>query len=590
MKAQTAKNAVIVPVGAKGGFVVKRPPVDRHALADEVLECYRTFIRGLLDLTDNLVDGAIVHPRCGCTDGDDAYLVVAADKGTASFSDVANALADDYRYWLGDAFASGGSSGYDHKAMGITARGAWISVRAHFRAMGVDADTAPLTVVGIGDMSGDVFGNGLLRSPHVRLLAAFDHRHVFVDPDPDPASSFVERRRLFDLAGSSWAAYDAALLSPGGGVYPRSAKAVPLSAEARAALGFDPSGAPPTPDDVVSAILRAPVDLLWNGGIGTFVKATGESTTDVGDRATDSVRVDATDLRCRVIGEGGNLGLTQAARVEYALHGGRVYSDAIDNSAGVDCSDHEVNIKILLQGAIRAGRLDPADRDTLLVVDDRRGGRPGPRRQRGAGERAPDRVGRGTRVGRRARVTDGAARARRSARPFARGPSRRQAPPGAGCGTSRPHGARARDPARLHQDRVEAATRRLGRPRRRVLRDRPHRILPRDPAGSIRGSRAPTSTRARDHRHRCRQRSREPGGHQLPLAPVRRVGVPPAGDRPRPRDRARRVRRPLDLVGGRRVGSGRAGRHARPPVPRRSPSGRARSALVRPPRCRLARA
>ncbi len=371
MKAQTAKNAVIVPVGAKGGFVVKRPPVDapdaRAALAEEVLACYRTFIRGLLDLTDNLVDGTIVHPACGCTDGDDAYLVVAADKGTASFSDVANELAADYDYWLGDAFASGGSSGYDHKAMGITARGAWISVRSHFRAMGIDADTAPLTVVGIGDMSGDVFGNGLLRSPNVRLLAAFDHRNVFIDPSPDPARSFVERQRLFDLPGSSWADYDPALISSGGGVYQRSAKAIPLSGEARASLGFDPQGAPPTPDEVVSAILRAPVDLLWNGGIGTFVKATDESAADVGDRATDAVRVNATDLRCRVVGEGGNLGLTQAARVEYALHGGRVYSDAIDNSAGVDCSDHEVNIKILLQRAIRAGRLDPAERDALLA-------------------------------------------------------------------------------------------------------------------------------------------------------------------------------------------------------------------------------
>ncbi|MET0894759.1 MAG: NAD-glutamate dehydrogenase [Acidimicrobiia bacterium] len=372
MKAQTAKNAVIVPVGAKGGFVVKQPPADRQALAAELVECYRTFIRGLLDLTDNLVDGAVVHPPCGCTDGDDPYLVVAADKGTASFSDIANELAAEYGYWLGDAFASGGSSGYDHKAMGITARGAWISVKSHFRAMGIDADTAPLSVVGIGDMSGDVFGNGLLRSPHVRLLAAFDHRNVFLDPDPDPARSYAERQRLFDLPGSSWADYDPALISPGGGVYPRAAKSIDLSPEVRAVLAFDRVDAPatttaPTPDDVVSAMLRAPVDLLWNGGIGTFVKATSESAIDVGDRANDAVRVNASELRCRVVGEGGNLGLTQAARVEYSLLGGRVYSDAIDNSAGVDCSDHEVNIKILLQGAIRAGDLDPGARDALLA-------------------------------------------------------------------------------------------------------------------------------------------------------------------------------------------------------------------------------
>jgi glutamate dehydrogenase len=371
MKAQTAKNAVIVPVGAKGGFVVKRPPADRAALAAEVLECYQTFIRALLDLTDNLVDGEVVHPATGHADGDDPYLVVAADKGTASFSDVANELAAECGYWLGDAFASGGSHGYDHKAMAITARGAWISVRAHFRAMDIDADTAPLTGVGIGDMSGDVFGNGMLRSPHLRLVAAFDHRHVFLDPDPDPTRSFAERQRLFDLTGSSWADYDPAVLSPGGGVYPRSAKSLSLTPEARMVLGLDratePDDAPMTPDDVVSAILRAPVDLLWNGGIGTFVKATAESDTDVGDRMNDPVRVDASTLRCRVVGEGGNLGLTQAARVEFALAGGRVYSDAIDNSGGVDCSDHEVNIKILLQDAIRAGRLADGDRDALLV-------------------------------------------------------------------------------------------------------------------------------------------------------------------------------------------------------------------------------
>jgi glutamate dehydrogenase len=370
MRAQTEKNAVIVPVGAKGGFIVKRSLADANARRDEVLACYQTFVRGLLDITDNLVGGAPVPPEGVIRhDGDDPYLVVAADKGTAGFSDVANSLAREYGFWLDDAFASGGSAGYDHKEMGITSRGAWVSVRAHFRAMGVDADTAPLTVVGIGDMSGDVFGNGLLRSPHVKLVAAFDHRHVFVDPDPDPAASFAERRRLFGLPTSSWADYDPAVLSPGGGVYPRDAKTCGLSDAARRVLGIDAALAAPntTPDDVVSAILRAPVDLLWNGGIGTFVKASTEADADVGDRANDAVRVDATELRCAVVAEGGNLGLTQRARVEYALAGGRVNTDAIDNSAGVDCSDHEVNIKILLRDAIDAGLLSADDRLALLT-------------------------------------------------------------------------------------------------------------------------------------------------------------------------------------------------------------------------------
>jgi glutamate dehydrogenase len=357
MKAQTVKNAVIVPVGAKGGFVVKR---------GDMKAAYQTFIGALLDLTDNRVDGAVVPPPGVVRrDGDDSYLVVAADKGTGAFSDVANELALERGYWLGDAFASGGSAGFDHKEMGITSRGAWLSVKAHFRALGVDADTARLTVVGIGDMSGDVFGNGVLRSPHVQLVAAFDHRHVFVDPDPDPAASFAERQRLFDLPSSSWADYDPAVLSSGGAVFSRSAKSVDLSDAARRVLGA-PEGSL-TPDQLVSAVLRAPVDLLWNGGIGTFVKASTESQADVGDRTNDAVRIDARELRCRVVGEGGNLGFTQRARVEYALAGGRINTDAIDNSAGVDCSDHEVNIKILLQRAIASGSLAADARDALLV-------------------------------------------------------------------------------------------------------------------------------------------------------------------------------------------------------------------------------
>jgi len=367
MKAQTVKNSVIVPVGAKGGFVVKRPPAgDRALVQAEVRECYRTFMCGMLDLTDNLVDGAVVPPGdVRRYDGDDPYLVVAADKGTASFSDLANGIAAEYGFWLGDAFASGGSAGFDHKEMGITSRGAWISVQAHFRALGVDADTAPITVVGIGDMSGDVFGNGLLRSPHVKLLAAFDHRHVFVDPDPDPAASYAERARLFALPASSWADFDPAVLSPGGAVFDRAAKSVTLSVEACAVLGVADRRL--SPDALVTAILRAPVDLLWNGGIGTFVKASTESHADVGDRTNDAVRVDGSDLRCKVVGEGGNLGFTQRGRIEYALAGGRINTDAIDNSAGVDCSDHEVNIKILLEGAIRRGTLAADERDALLA-------------------------------------------------------------------------------------------------------------------------------------------------------------------------------------------------------------------------------
>jgi glutamate dehydrogenase len=366
MKAQTVKNAVIVPVGAKGGFVVKDPPADGAALQAEVIACYSAFIRALLDVTDNLVAGELVPPpHVVRHDGDDAYLVVAADKGTATFSDIANAISREYGFWLGDAFASGGSSGYDHKAMGITARGAWISVQRHFHDLGVDVQDDDVTVAGIGDMSGDVFGNGMLLSRHIRLVAAFDHRHVFLDPDPDPAASFAERARLFALPGSSWADYDASLISAGGGVFPRTAKTVPLSPEVRSRLDVEEEFL--TPDELVRAILRAPVDLLWNGGIGTYVKASTETHAEVGDKRNDPVRVDATRLRCRVVGEGGNLGFTQRGRVEFALGGGRINTDAIDNSAGVDCSDHEVNIKILLDRVVADGDLTGKQRDALLV-------------------------------------------------------------------------------------------------------------------------------------------------------------------------------------------------------------------------------
>ncbi|MGE5539703.1 MAG: NAD-glutamate dehydrogenase [Gemmatimonas sp.] len=369
MKAQTAKNAVIVPVGAKGGFVVKRPPpsdAGRDALQAEAVECYRTMMRGLLDLTDNR-DGDTVTPpdRVVRHDDDDPYLVVAADKGTATFSDIANGIARDYGYWLDDAFASGGSAGYDHKAMGITARGAWESVKRHFRELGRDIQAEDFTAVGVGDMSGDVFGNGMLQSRRTRLIAAFDHRHIFVDPNPDPARSYDERKRLFDLPRSSWADYDGKLLSKGGAIYERGAKSCALSAEARAALGIEEESL--TPPDLVRAILKAPVDLLWLGGIGTFVKASTESHADAGDRANDSTRIDARELGCKVVGEGANLGFTQRGRIEYARAGGRLNTDSIDNSAGVDTSDHEVNIKIALGGPMARGELTRDDRDRLLA-------------------------------------------------------------------------------------------------------------------------------------------------------------------------------------------------------------------------------
>ncbi|WP_370620039.1 NAD-glutamate dehydrogenase [Mumia sp. Pv 4-285] len=370
VKAQMVKNAVIVPVGAKGGFYCKRlpDPSDREAWMAEGVACYKTFISSMLDLTDNRVgDEAVGPPDVVRHDGDDTYLVVAADKGTATFSDIANEIATEYGFWLGDAFASGGSAGYDHKAMGITARGAWVSVQRHFREMGVDCQREDFTCVGIGDMSGDVFGNGMLLSEHTRLVAAFDHRHIFVDPDPDAATSFIERQRLFALPRSSWADYDRSLISEGGGVFPRTAKTVPVSAAMREALGIDGDVTTLSPPELLRAILKAPVDLLWNGGIGTYVKASSESNADAGDKANNAIRVNGADLRCKCVGEGGNLGFTQLGRIEYALSGGRIDTDFIDNSAGVDTSDHEVNIKILLNRVTARGELTESERDTLLA-------------------------------------------------------------------------------------------------------------------------------------------------------------------------------------------------------------------------------
>jgi glutamate dehydrogenase len=365
MKAQHVKNTVIVPVGAKGGFVVRRMPAEREAQQAEVIACYQTLIRGLLDVTDNIVDEKIVAPPMVIRhDKDDAYLVVAADKGTATFSDIANAISADYGFWLGDAFASGGSVGYDHKKMAITARGAWECVKRHFREIGMDIQSQNFTVCGIGDMAGDVFGNGMLQSPCIRLVAAFNHQHIFIDPQPDAKRSFAERERLFKLARSSWDDYSRGTLSKGGGIYLRSAKNLTLSREVQTLLELP---AQVTPNEVIKAILKAHVDLVWNGGIGTYVKASTESHSDVGDRSNDAVRIDARDLNCKVIGEGGNLGLSQLGRIEFARRGGRLNTDFIDNSAGVNCSDVEVNLKILLNGAVRAGEITQAARNRLLV-------------------------------------------------------------------------------------------------------------------------------------------------------------------------------------------------------------------------------
>ncbi|CCQ45548.1 bacterial NAD-glutamate dehydrogenase family protein [Pseudarthrobacter siccitolerans] len=375
VKAQTVKNAVIVPTGAKGGFFAKQlpdPSVDRAAWMAEGIESYKTFIRGLLDLTDNLLtEGGrerLVPPSDVVRhDDDDSYLVVAADKGTATFSDIANGLAAEYGFWLGDAFASGGSVGYDHKAMGITARGAWESVKRHFSELDLDTQTQPFSVVGVGDMSGDVFGNGMLLSRHIRLVAAFDHRHIFLDPNPDEETSFVERQRLFELPRSSWDDYNKSLISEGGGVFPRQAKSIPVSAQVRAALGLPADTTELSPPELLRAILLAPADLLYNGGIGTYIKASTETNASVGDKANDAIRVDGKDLRVKVVGEGGNLGMTQRGRIEAALQGVILNTDAIDNSAGVDCSDHEVNIKIFVDRMVAAGKLSAEERAGFLA-------------------------------------------------------------------------------------------------------------------------------------------------------------------------------------------------------------------------------
>ncbi|PCI33130.1 MAG: NAD-glutamate dehydrogenase [Alphaproteobacteria bacterium] len=370
VKAQQVKNTVIVPVGAKGGFVPKKIPAgaDREEVLAEGIACYKIFICGLLDITDNLKDNEVIPPKgVARLDGDDPYLVVAADKGTATFSDIANGLAREYGFWLDDAFASGGSNGYDHKKMGITAKGAWVSVQRHFREKDINVQTDSITIAGIGDMSGDVFGNGLLCSKAVKLVAAFDHRDIFIDPDPDSATSFDERQRLFDLPRSSWQDYNQKLMSKGGGIFSRRSKAIKLSPEMKDLLGFDGSEDTATPNEVMKAILTSPTDLLWFGGIGTYVKSSRESNSQVGDRANDAIRINGRDLKCQVVAEGGNLACTQTGRIEYCLNGGLINTDAVDNSAGVDCSDNEVNIKILLNALVQEGKLTPQQRDALLV-------------------------------------------------------------------------------------------------------------------------------------------------------------------------------------------------------------------------------
>lgn len=368
LKAQQVKNSVIVPTGAKGVFVAKQDTKDisRSELRQEGISCYQYFIQGLLDVTDNIINGEIVPPdHVICRDDDDPYLVVAADKGTATFSDIANKIAIQRNFWLGDAFASGGSHGYDHKAMGITARGAWVAVQRHFRELGINIQKQDFSVVGIGDMSGDVFGNGMLLSPRINLIAAFNHQHIFIDPNPDAQNSFAERQRLFETPHSTWASYDSNIISEGGGIFSRTAKHIYITPQMKS--HFDITESHLTPNELINRLLKSRVDLIWNGGIGTYVKSASESNADADDKTNDSLRVNGRDLRCRVFGEGGNLGLTQAGRIEYCLNGGICNTDFIDNAAGVDCSDHEVNIKILLDSAVANGEITETQRNVLLA-------------------------------------------------------------------------------------------------------------------------------------------------------------------------------------------------------------------------------
>ena len=519
VKAQQVKNAVIVPVGSKGGFFPKRLP--KGGTADETraaaVEAYKTFLDGLLDLTDNIgADGSVIHPpQVLALDGDDPYLVVAADKGTATFSDIANGVAQSYGFWLGDAFASGGSAGYDHKAMGITARGAWEGVKRHFRELGKDIQSEPFSVVGVGDMSGDVFGNGMLLSKQIQLFAAFDHRHVFLDPDPDAARSWAERQRLFALPRSSWDDYDKSLISEGGGVFPRTAKSVVLTPQVKALLDLKPDQT--SMADLIGAILKARVELIYLGGIGTYVKGAAETNLQVGDKANDAVRIDGRDLRCKVVGEGANLGFTQAGRIEYALAGGRIDTDAIDNSAGVDTSDHEVNIKILTGMAERAGALKPADRDALLasMTDDIAAHVLSHNYdQTLALSVMESRSVQDLDAYERFMVTlEGKGRLDRALEGLpSRGGGRRARPRRQG-----PHPAGAGGAAGLRQARPVRDPDRLLRAGRSTLPDHAQGLFSRG-ARPVRGRDAPPPPASRDHRHGARQRHGQPLRTHLPRA------------------------------------------------------------------------
>ena len=588
MKAQMVKNAVIVPVGAKGGFVLRAPPADRDLLRAEVELRYSTLIRGMLDLTDNIVAGEVVRPAdVRAFDGDDPYLVVAADKGTAALSDTANAIALEYGFWLGDAFASGGSKGYDHKALGITARGAWESVKRHFRELGRDVDSRPFTVAGIGDMSGDVFGNGMLLSRQIQLVAAFDHRHVFLDPSPDPAASFAERARLFALgAGTSWMDYDRSVISAGGGVWARTEKSVPLSPAARVALGVESESL--DPDELIRAILRAPVDLLWNGGVGTFVKASGETPAEAGDRDNDAIRVDGRELRARVVGEGGNLGFTQRGRIEYASGGGRINTDAIDNSAGVDCSDHEVNIKILLGAAIENGTLTSDGRDSLLAAaadevcdlvlyDNYLQAQILSQEQ----EMAPQRV-------EAHEDADARARARRPLASRAGSAAFHRSAGGATAPGTRLDAPGTGRTARLRQAQPLSQGARLGHPRRPGARRRPARVLPAPCRRGHRGALPRPQAATRDRRHVRHQRRRQLAGHRLGLADDGRDRRRGCGGGARLLDRARGHRRRRTLGGSRGAVRRPRRRHGRADGghERCRRAGRGRVALVSPARKR----
>ena len=566
MKAQNVKNTLIVPVGAKGGFVPKQMPAgaSREEVQREGTECYRLFIRGLLDITDNVRGEKIIPPeRTVRYDPDDPYLVVAADKGTATFSDTANALAAEYGFWLGDAFASGGSAGYDHKKMGITAKGAWECVKRHFRELGLDTQSQDFTVAGIGDMAGDVFGNGMLLSPHIRLVAAFNHQHIFLDPEPDAARSFKERERLFNLPRSSWTDYDAKLISRGGGVFPRNAKEIALSPQARLLLGIDAPKS--TPVEIIRAILKLPVDLHWNGGIGTYVKASWEANSAVGDRTNDAVRVDGRDLRCKVVGEGGNLGCSQLGRIEYALHGGRLNTDFVDNSGGVDCSDHEVNIKIQLKAVQERTRMTTAERNRLLESMTEDVGQLVLRDNYLQSQAisllqaaAPERLGEHAHFIRSLELDGVLDRALEYLPSAEEIEDRRRA----GLGLVRPE---TRDAAELREDCAQRAVDPVGRAGGSVPQPGTRPVLPAAARQALRQVAGRAPAEARDHRHRDDQQHRQSHG-----ADLRRTH--PAGHRSRRRhggaclfDRPRSVRsaRALDCdrATGQQGGSDPAVRH-----------------------------